>query len=212
MLYLCDCGFFAIFAYSNFIAMRRLFLLLLLAVGVDGALCAQEQESPKNTVKATFMSIFSGSTRFTYERALTPRTTAEITFGQIGMGYDWMNDANPTGYVMKLAYKYNLHSSPSTALNGFYVKPELQWANYDYDNKAVMLSDVPRRDHVSRWALMAEGGWQYLFGRFVVDVYVGFGYSWGDENTDNYYHGVMMYPSYDSHLAVTGGCRLGYAF
>ncbi len=179
-----------------------------------GNLYAQAQEGPKNAVKATFMSIFSGSTRLTYERALSPRTTAEITFGQIGMGYDWMNSANPVGYVMKAAYKYNLHRAEkiSTSLDGFYVKPELLWANYDYDNKAEMTGDVPRRDHVSRWALMAEGGWQHLFGRFVVDVYVGIGFSWGDENTDNYYHGVMMYPSYSSPLAVTGGCRLGYAF
>ncbi len=200
--------------------MRRIFLFLLLSIVAGGNLCAQVHDVPQNTVKATFLSIFSGSPRLTYERALTEHTSAEITCGMIGMGYDMLNDVDPLGYVVKAAYKYTFfgRQHDASALNGFYVKPEVQWANFVYANKGhssnakMLLYELPCRNHVSRWSIMAEGGWQHLFGRFVVDIYVGLGYSWGGVNEDNYYHGVMMFPHYDSHLAVTGGCRLGYAF
>lgn len=171
-------------------------------------------DGPKNDVKMTLLSIFSGSTRITYERVTSARTSAELTVGIVGLGYDWMNGADPTGFVLKAAYKWNLQPERCayTPLDGFYVKPELIYADYDYDNKALSAADgTPTRDHTTRWALLAEGGWQHIWNWFLFDVYAGLGPSWGDVNQDNYYHGVMLFPR-DGHLAFTAGFRLGVAF
>lgn len=194
--------------------MKKIFISIFMLF-VGATLCAQTATGPKNNVKVTFLSIFSGSTRITYERVTGSRTSAELTLGIIGLGYDWLNDADPTGVIIKAAYKYNLQEKlcADTPLKGFYLKPEVIWTGYDYNNNyEITPKGIPSREHVSRWAVLAEGGWQYIFGRFVVDIYAGIGASWGDVNADNYYHGTMMYPDAKSNIAVTSGCRLGYAF
>ena len=191
--------------------------LACLALLVAAACCAQGQHaavaaSPRNGVKATFLSVFSGSSRFTYERALTPATSAEATVGLIGMGYDMMNHAAPEGLVLKGAWKYNPGSAATgcSPLVGFYLKPEIIYANYRYTPPAGH-AKANGRDHTVRWALLAEGGWQHAWGRFLADIYVGLGPSWGDVNAHNYYHGIMLYPV-AGHLAFTAGCRLGVAW
>lgn len=190
-------------------------LLLLGLASIAMSQRANQLVSPKNDVKATFLSIFSGSSRFTYERALSPSTSAEITIGAIGMGYDMMNHAAPEGLVLKGAWKYNLQSAHQgwSPLNGLYLKPEIIYANYRYDNKpknAPTSKETPR-DHTVRWALMAEGGWQYTWRWFLTDIYMGLGPSWGDVNAHNYYHGIMLFPE-GGHLAFTAGCRIGIAW
>lgn len=203
---------------------KRLFIILLslFAVGemasaqsnIDGGGAAHPVEGPKNDIKATLLSIFSGSTRITYERVIGSRTSAEATVGIIGLGYDMMNNADPSGIVLKFAYKWNLQKQYClyTPLCGFYVKPELIYADYDYDDKTVLDSHGDAtRGHTTRWALLAEGGWQHIWGHFLFDIYTGLGPSWGDVNSDNYYHGVMLFPK-EGHLAFTAGFRLGVAF
>lgn len=198
--------------------MRKGFLIfILMLTGSCAMLRAQLRESvqgPLNDVKVTVLSFFSGSTRVTYERVLTPYTSAELTVGLIGAGYDWMNDAAPEGVVVKVAWKWNRQNAACsyTPLQGLYLKPELIYANYDYDDKTSRDACCPsRRDHTSRWAVMAEGGWQHIWNWFLMDVYMGLGPSWGDVNTDNYYHGIMLFPK-GGHLAFTAGCRFGVAF
>lgn len=197
---------------------RKAIATYLLLFGLTYCSWAQRHvmpQAPRNDVKATFLSIFSGSSRFTYERALSPSTSAEVTFGAIGLGYDMMNRAAPAGVVLKGAWKYNLHSATrgKSPLNGLYLKPELIYANYRYDDKpshAPLEKDTPR-SHTIRWALMAEGGWQHCWRWFLTDIYMGLGPSWGDINAHNYYHGIMLFPK-GGHLAFTAGCRIGIAW
>lgn len=200
---------------------KRLLSLLLVLVSTASLVVAENDTlrtpptGPRNDVKVTLLSIFSGSTRVTYERVLGARTSAELTVGAVGLGYDWLNGADPSGIVVKAAYKWNLQEERCayTPLAGFYVKPELIYASYDYDNEDLPQVDGgPARDHTTRWALLAEGGWQHIWNNwFLFDIYAGLGPSWGDVNQDNYYHGVMLFPR-DSHLAFTAGFRLGVAF
>ena len=196
---------------------KGIFLFILMLMGSFTSVRAQLRYSvhgPLNDVKATMLSIFSGSTRITYERVLSSRTSAELTLGIIGAGYDWMNKADPTGIVVKVAWKWNQQREQCnyTPLQGFYLKPELIYAAYDYDDKTMKgVYGLASRDHTNRWALMAEGGWQHIWKWFLMDIYMGVGPSWGDVNTDNYYHGIMLFPK-GGNLAFTAGCRFGIAF
>lgn len=192
----------------------RAFLLIGLIVCCSPVLSAQGDTvgGPRNDVKVTLLSLGSGSSRFTYERAVTSATSAELTLGVIGWGFDIMNHADPSGLLVKAAYKWNIlpMRRAHTALAGFYLKPEFVFASYDYtwsDSEAA----PSERPHTTQGALLAECGYQLVLRWFVFDIYTGLGPSFGTSNAHNYYHSFMLFPA-DSHLATTAGFRLGVAF
>lgn len=174
-------------------------------------------DGPKNDIKVTILSLGSGSSRFTYERVLTDRNSAELTLGVIGWGFDIMNDADPSGLLVKAAYKWNLipMERANSALAGFYVKPEFVYGNYNYtlqpDDDVKYATKGDDGGHTSQWALMAECGYQLVLGWFDFDIYTGLGPSFGTGNADNYFHSFMLYPV-ESHVAFTAGFRVGVAF
>lgn len=187
---------------------------------------------PKNDLKLTLLSLGSGSSRFTYERVLGENISAEFTVGIIGWGVDILHQASPNGILIKLAPKLNIKPSQRahTALAGCYVKPELVYANFDYngisgnksnpDGQKASTADNSKVDvgassntrfHTQQWALMAECGYQLVSKWFVFDIYCGLGPSFGTGNQQNYFHGFMLFPA-ESHLAATSGFRIGVAF
>ena len=206
---------------------RLLLLCAFLTAAMPVIVSAQEvtERVTKNDFKVTLLSLGSGSSRFTYERAFTPRSSAEVTVGIIGWGFDIMNGANPRGVLFKMAVKYNVipqKSAKQSWLAGFYVKPELVVADYDYETDKVVDGAIiaggaksvayRRVAHTTQFALLAEGGYQLVLWKwFVFDVYAGLGPSFGTGNLDNYYHSFMRYPK-DSWLAFTAGFRVGVAF
>lgn len=182
------------------------FLSLLTLMMVQGGIVSAQT---RNDIKVTLLSLGSGSARFTYEFAFSPRNSAELTYGVIGWGLDIMNHTDfSQGSLVKAAYKWNLRPQPNcnSWLGGMYVKPELVLANFDY---------VPRGGdetlHTSQAAIMAEGGYQWVKGWFDFDFYAGLGLSGGNGNINNYYHSFMLYPIH-SCLAFTAGFRVGVAF
>lgn len=190
---------------------------LLLALCTPFILQAQENtpSGAKNDFKVTLLSLGSGSSRFSYERAIDEKHSAEITVGIVGWGWDWINHSSPKGYIIKLAPKWNIHpvGKSGSPLSGFYLKPELMYADYDYDYG--YKESYPKEDyvryHTHQLALMAEGGFQIVADWFVFDIYVGLGPSLGTGNKNNYYHGFMNFPA-DGHVAFTSGFRIGVAF
>lgn len=166
------------------------------------------QNNPKNDIKITLLSLGSGSTRITYERALSTHNSAELTLGFVGLGWDIMNDADPKGLLVKAAYKWNILPLHDMALAGLYVKPEFVYANFDYTD---LEQSIVTTQHVNHWALLAEVGYQIIYKWFLFDIYTGLGPSNGDVATNNYYHSFMLFPS-DGHLAFTAGFRIGVAF
>lgn len=163
-----------------------------------------------NDFKITLLSLGSGSTRITYERAFSPLNSAEFTVGIIGMGWDWMNGTRSNGLLVKIAYKWRLlpFNDQESWLSGIYVKPEFVLAHYDYRPAYGSSTDV----HTTfQGALLAEGGCQLVYHWFLFDIYTGVGPSLGTGNDNNYYHSFMHFPV-DSHLAFTAGFRLGVAF
>ena len=174
----------------------------------------------KNDLKVTVLSLFSGSTKLTYEHTFnnhyltSPRTNSsvEITGGVIGWGGDWLNQNNSKGGLCRLAYKFIFHNKiyrcmrPGHLLNGFYLKPELAFSSFSYDSK-----DGMERLHNNRLAVMGCVGYQVVYKRFVFDIFGGLGAGIGDENEYNYYHGFIALPK-GSPTAFTAGFKLGVAF
>lgn len=193
-LTLCSVLFFAFFSYSYRVSAQAISLW-------NGS------ENPQYSVKVTLLSLGSGSSRFTVERAFGSKNSAELTIGVIGWGWDWMNSTVSDGLLLKLAYKWNLipQESANTPLAGFYVKPELVYADFDYQNKSA--ADI---HHTRQVALLAECGYQLVFRWFVFDVYSGIGPSFGTDNYNNYFHSFMLFPV-EGYLAFTAGFRIGVA-
>ena len=111
----------------------------------------------KNNLKTTVLSYITGSAKITYERALFEGQSVEITAGKIGVGGDAKHN-NPKGITGRLAYKWIFPFSynESNPLNGFYVKPEFAYSNFDYSLK---VGEYEVRDNISRGALMGCIGW-----------------------------------------------------
>lgn len=187
-------------------------LSLLIPVSTE-AQNGQSLPVKRNDFKFTLLSLGSGSTRVTYERAFNPHNSAEITLGFIGLGWDWMNNSDPQGLLVKLAYKWRLvpQRSSSSWLAGFYLKPEFVTAHYAYSYYADASSRHRIDETTSQYALLAEGGYQWVCNWFVFDIYSGLGPSFGSGNRNNYYHSFMLFPI-DGYLAFTAGFRIGVAF
>lgn len=162
----------------------------------------------KNNLKTTVLSYITGSAKITYERALFEGQSVEITAGRIGVGGDAKHN-NPKGITGRLAYKWIFPFSynESNPLNGFYVKPEIAYSNFDY---SLNVGEYEVRDNISRGALMGCIGWQWVKDWFVFDFYIGAGGAIGINCPDNYYHGFVGFNP-DSDVALTFGLKLGFA-
>jgi len=189
--------------------------VLFFALLFPSAVSSQNSSSvspSRNDFKFTLLSLGSGSTRITYERAFSQLNSAEFTVGLIGLGWDWMNNSHPHGLLTKLAYKWLLIpiNNVSSWLAGFYAKPEFVFADFMYDYKYAS-SDTKCPDRTYQMALLAECGYQLVLKWFLFDVYTGLGPSFGTGNSNNYFHSFMLFPS-DGWLAFTAGFRVGVAF
>ena len=169
----------------------------------------------RNDLKVTLLSLGSGSTRITYERAFSQRNSGEVTLGIVGWGWDWMNHSHPRGLLAKVAYKWRLipQASSDSWLAGFYVKPEFVWAQFSYGSGRREYNGEPPicPERTLQVALLAECGYQLVLDWFVFDVYCGLGPSFGTGNANNYYHSFMLFPE-EGWLAFTSGFRVGVAF
>lgn len=186
--------------------MKRVFIVLIASVLAMPILAS---DSPKkNNFKTTVLSYITGSAKITYERALFEGQSVELTAGLIGVGGDAKHN-DPSGVTTRLAYKWMFPFSykKDNPLDGFYLKPEIAYSNFDYDKK---VGKLIYRDNISRAAIMGCIGWQYVKDWFVFDFYVGAGYAVGDNCPDNYYHGFVGFNP-DSDVALTFGLKLGFA-
>ena len=196
--------------------MKRLlaFSLLLCLAGAQAQESSPETKYYKNDLKVTVLSLFSGSTKLTYERAITRTQSMEITGGVIGWGGDWLNHNRSRGGLCRVAYKiiynptkiYCCPYPPGNRLEGFYLKPEAAFSSFSYEAR-----EGGERLHNNRLAIMGCIGYQWVCHRFVFDIFGGLGAGIGDENEYNYYHGFIALPK-GTPTAFTAGFKLGVAF
>lgn len=162
----------------------------------------------RNAVKMAFLSPLTGTSSFSYERALKPGRSMEFTLSLIGLGFNNPEDA--AGIGLKAGYKFI--RSPdhfirgmryAHLLKGGYVKPEFSFARYDLRTK---------HEEVIKAALMVNLGKQWVFSDvFLVDLYFGVGYGMTTARIEDpeYPHDFVVVDP-DFPLALDAGFRLGF--
>ncbi len=163
-----------------------------------------------NSVKLTFLSWASGSTKVSYERAFPAwRQSGEICASVIGAGYD-KYDNDPLGFTLRYGHKFFLADNDKAALRGFYLRPEAIWSYYTYDRQA-----DGARTLANMGSIIATVGYQYVYKRFLVDAWVGGGYAFGTPAETYYHHGFELWHWFgkvNTNIAMSFSIRLGICF
>ena len=162
-----------------------------------------------NSVKITFLSWLSGSTKVSYERAFpNVRQSGELCSSLICAGYDkYEND--PLGFTVRYGHKFFLPDKDNMSLKGFYLRPEVMYSHYFYNHS------TGGRTLANMGALLGTVGYQYVYKRFLADFWVGGGYALGNPAETHYHHGFELWHWFDmvnTNLAMSFSIRLGICF
>ena len=163
-----------------------------------------------NSVKITFLSWLSGSTKLSYERALpSVNQSGEICASLICAGYDkYHND--PLGFTVRYGHKFFLPDNDDVTLKGFYLRPEVIYSHYNYNS-----SIDGSRTLANMGALLGTVGYQYMYRRFLADFWVGGGYAVGNAAETHYHHGFELWHWFNkvnTNIAMSFSIRLGICF
>ena len=168
-------------------------------------------------IKMNFSSMLFSTSEFTFEQAVKPGQTYELSFAIIGLGFDtW--EQKPRGVGLKAGYKFLV--SPdffirkmryAHILKGYYVKPEVAFASYGVDAYSYYDNSGDRQT-ITKIAFMITTGYQNVFAdRFMLDYFCSVGYGAGDEPgwdyAPYYFTGGGEVP-----LAFATGIRIGILF
>lgn len=199
--------------------MRKLFLsVALMAMICSSAMAATASEGLRsnvqkdylNSVKITFLSWLSGSTKVSYERAFPQmKQSGELCASLICAGYD-KYDNDPLGFTVRYGHKFFMFDRDDVALKGFYLRPELMYSHYYYTRRA-----DGERTLANMGTLLGTIGYQYVWKRFLADFWVGGGYAVGTPAETNYHHGFELWHWFgteNKNLAMSFSIRLGWCF
>ena len=163
-----------------------------------------------NSVKLTFLSWLTGSTKISYERAFPDlRQSGELCGSLICAGYDKF-DNDPLGFTVRYGHKFFIWDNDGKSLMGFYLRPELMYSHYYYNCQT-----SGQRELANMGALLGTVGYQYVYGRFLADFWVGGGYALGNPAETNYHHGFELWHWFgkeNKNLAMSFSIRLGLCF
>ena len=162
-----------------------------------------------NSIKVTFLSWLSGSTKISYERAFPElRQSGELCASLICAGYDkYHND--PLGYTVRYGHKFFLPDEDNLSLKGFYLRPEVMYSHYFYNHSSA------GRTLANMGVLLGTVGYQYVYKRFLADFWVGGGYAIGSPAETHYHHGFELWHWFDrvnTNIAMSFSIRLGICF
>ena len=163
-----------------------------------------------NSVKITFLSWLSGSTKLSYERGL-PRVnqSGEICASLICAGYD-KYDNDPLGFTVRYGHKFFLPDNNDVTLKGFYLRPEVIYSHYNYTR-----SIDGSRTLANMGAVLGTVGYQYVYRRFLADFWFGGGYALGNAAETHYHHGFELWHwlnRVNTNIAMSFSIRLGICF
>ena len=175
----------------------------------SGPMTRTAGEDYLNSVKITFLSWLSGSTKVSYERAFpNVRQSGEICSSLICAGYD-KYDNDPLGFTVRYGHKFFLPDKDNMSLKGFYIRPEVMYSHYFYNHS------TGGRTLANMGALLGTVGYQYVYKRFLADFWVGGGYALGNPAETHYHHGFELWHWFDmvnTNLAMSFSIRLGICF
>lgn len=161
-----------------------------------------------NSIKFTFLSWATGSTKISYERALPEyKQSAEICAGLISAGYDRFQN-HPVGFTLRYGHKFFIGTySAEKPFDGFFLRPELIYTQFRYTSK-----ETEERVLSQMGSLIGTLGYQKTFGRFIVDSWAGAGIAVGTPSDTGYQHGFKVpdaTPSPKAELSLSFSIRLG---
>ena len=163
-----------------------------------------------NSVKITFLSWLSGSTKLSYERALPQlNQSGEICASLICAGYDKYNN-DPLGFTVRYGHKFFLPDNDGLSLKGFYLRPEVIYSHYTYTH-----SVDGTRTLANMGSLLGTVGYQYVYKRFLADFWFGGGYALGNASETLYHHGFELWHwlgKVNTNIAMSFSIRLGFCF
>ena len=204
--------------------MKKLLIGVALLISVLSSASAVErttrvqQQDYLNSVKLTFLSWISGSTKISYERAFPAiRQSGEICGSLICAGHDKYNN-DPLGFTVRYGHKFFLPDMDGRSLMGFYLRPELMYSHYTYTctNTGLFGCKVSgAREKAAMGALLGTVGYQYVYKRFLADFWVGGGYAIGQQADTGYHHGFELwhwFGRYHPNVAMSFSIRLGFCF
>ena len=168
------------------------------------------QQYYQNSVKITFLSWLSGSTKLSYERAIPQlNQSGEICASLISAGYDKYNN-DPLGFTVRYGHKFFTPDNDGLSLKGFYLRPEVIYSHYTYTS----IQDGSRTLS-NMGALLGTFGYQYVYKRFLADFWFGGGYAYGNAAETNYHHGFELWHwlgKTNQNIAMSFSIRLGFCF
>ena len=199
---------------KHFISVIAIILLAACAQAYASSDSFKSDQAPDdylNSVKITFLSWFSGSTKISYERAFPDfRQSGEICASLIRAGYDkYHND--PLGFTVRYGHKFFLPDDDGLSLRGWYLRPEIIYSHYFYTS-AVYGGD---RRLANMTAFLGTFGYQYVYKRFLADAWVGAGYAAGNPAETYYHHGFELWHwmnTVNTNIALSFSIRLGICF
>ncbi len=163
-----------------------------------------------NSVKITFLSWLSGSTKISYERAFSQlRQSGEICSSLICAGYDKYKN-KPLGFTVRYGHKFFMPDNDNVSLKGFYLRPEIMYSHYTYNRKLDRA-----RTLANMGTILGTIGYQYVYRRFLADFWVGGGYAIGNSAETYYHHGFELWHWFNSvneNIAMSFSIRLGICF
>ena len=188
-------------------------MLLMTTVSLSAASTGNDdstQQDYLNSVKITFFSWLSGSTKLSYERAIPQlNQSGEICASLICAGYDKYNN-DPLGFTVRYGHKFFTPDNDGLSLKGFYLRPELIYSHYTYTS-----SFDGTRTLANMGAILGTFGYQYVNGRFLSDFWFGGGYAHGNASETLYHHGFELWHwlgEVNTKIAMSFSIRLGYCF
>ena len=196
--------------------MNKIILVVLcLLFGINSVIQAKQpsifsERDYRNSLKITFLSWISGSTKLSYERSFKNiNQSGELCTSLIGAGYD-KYDNEPKGYTLRYGHKFFINGNTNKSLMGFYLRPEIVYSHYSYNKQADGLRTI-----ADETAFLSTFGYQYVYKRFLADFWIGGGYATGIPAETYYHHGFELWHflgSVNTNIALSFSIRLGICF
>ena len=123
------------------------------------------------------------------------------------------------GFTVRYGHKFFMgESRDEISLKGFYLRPEVIYSYYNYNCTNTGLHNckaTAARETAAMGALLGTFGYQYIYRRFLADLWVGAGYAYGNPADTGYHHGFQLWDYFGTshdHIALSFSIRVGLCF
>ncbi len=183
------------------------------------------EDNSKNAIKINFLSPLAGFSEFDYERSIKPGMSWTSGITLYGLGFD--NHFDMIGLNLRGGFRF--YRSPdyyfrslkySHILKGSYVMPVMQFGVNNLRMYKYM--EEPVRENIANLNLLLNFGKQWVFSDvFLIDLYVGLGYSFTNFNKKFFDNSGDLHITYEysspfysigSNFIMSSGISIGLLF